>query len=42
MVNSTLQPLYPREGDTASIVQEAGLVPAPMWTGGENLATNGI
>jgi hypothetical protein len=42
MVKSRPQPLYPREGDPASILQEAGLGPAPSWTGGENLATNGI
>ena len=39
--NATLRPLYPGK-DTVPIVQEAGLVPGPVWTGTENLAPTGI
>jgi hypothetical protein len=28
--------------DPVPIVQEAGLVPGPVWTGAENLASTGI
>ena len=38
VVNATPQPLYPRERDPVPIVQEAGWVPGPVWTGMENLA----
>ena len=30
------------EKDPVPIVQEAGLAPGPVWTGGENLAPTGI
>jgi hypothetical protein len=33
VVNATPQPLYPREEDPVPIVQEAGRVPGPVWTG---------
>ena len=33
--------LYPGK-DPVPIVQEAGWVPGPVWTGAENLATTGI
>jgi hypothetical protein len=42
MVNATLRPLYPREGDGVPIVQEAGWTPGPVWTGAENLGVTGI
>jgi len=32
----------PRERDPVPIVQEAGWVPGPVWTGGENLARSAI
>jgi hypothetical protein len=34
--------LYPRERDPVPIVEEAGWVPGPVWTGLDNLATTGI
>ena len=34
--------LYPRERNTAPILQEAGWAPGPVWTEAENLAPNGI
>jgi hypothetical protein len=40
-VNTTLQPLYPRERNPVSILQEAGWELAPSWTGEENLAPTG-
>ena len=42
VVNATPRPLYPRERDSALIVQEAGWAPGPVWTGAENLAPIGI
>ena len=30
----------PRENDSASIIQEAGWAPGPVWTGAENLAAH--
>jgi hypothetical protein len=41
-VNATPRPLYPRETDLITIIQEAGWAPEPVWTGAENLAPNGI
>jgi hypothetical protein len=41
MVNATPQPLYPRERDPGTIVQEAGWASGPVWTGAENLAHRG-
>ena len=41
VVNATLWPLYPGK-DPVSVVQEAGWVPGPVWTGTENLAPTGI
>jgi len=38
----TYRPLYPRERDPVTIVQEAGWVPGLVWTGAENLAPTGI
>jgi len=38
VVNATPRPLYPRETDPVPIVQEAGWVPGPVWTGAESLA----
>ena len=37
MGNTTPKLLYPWENDTASIVQEAGWAPGPVWTGAENV-----
>jgi hypothetical protein len=42
VVNSTPRPLYPREGDPAPIVEEAGWAPRTVWTAAENLAPTGI
>ena len=42
MVNATSRPLYPRERDSVPIVQQAGWVPGPVWTGAANLAPTGI
>jgi hypothetical protein len=42
VVKSTPQPLYPRERDPVTIVQETGWAPGPVWTGAENLAPTGI
>ena len=41
VVNATPGPLYPGE-DPVPIVQEAGWVSEPFWTGVENLAPTGI
>jgi hypothetical protein len=38
VVNTTLQPLYHREGNPLPIVEEAGWDPGQVWTGAENLA----
>ena len=40
--NATPRPLYPRERDPLPILQEAGQVPGPVWTGAENLAPTGV
>ena len=40
--NATPRPLYPREGDTVPIVEEAGWTPGPVWAHRENLASTGI
>jgi hypothetical protein len=42
VINATPQPLYPRERDPVSIVQEAGWAAGPVLTGAENLASTGI
>jgi hypothetical protein len=42
MVNATSRPLYPQERDSVPIVQQAGWVPGPVWTGAANLAPTGI
>jgi hypothetical protein len=42
VVKVTPRPLYPREGDSVPIVQEAGWTSRPVWTGAENLAPTGI
>jgi hypothetical protein len=42
VVSPTPRPLYPRETDPVSIVQEAGWVPGLFWTAAENLASTGI
>jgi hypothetical protein len=39
LVNATLRPLYPCEGDAVPIAQEAGWVLGPVWTGAEKLKT---
>jgi hypothetical protein len=36
------RPLYPREGDPVTIVEEAGWAPMPVWKIAENLAPTGI
>lgn len=41
VANATPRPLYPRVGDPASIVQEAGWAPEPVWTGGEKFRSHG-
>jgi hypothetical protein len=38
----TPRPLFTSGKDPAPIVQEAGWVPGPVWTGAENLAPTGI
>jgi hypothetical protein len=40
--NATYRPLYPRERDPATIVQEAGWAPELVWTDGENIAPPGF
>jgi hypothetical protein len=40
--NATPRPHYHWEKDPVLIVHEAGWTPAPVWTGGENLASTGI
>ena len=42
VVNATPRALYSREKDPVPIVQEAGWVPGPVWTGEENLAPTRI
>jgi hypothetical protein len=42
VANATPRLLYPREGDPASIVQEAGWAPEPVWTGAKNFAATGL
>ena len=42
VVSATPRPLYSRVRDQVPIVQEAGWVPGPVWTGAENLAPTGI
>ena len=41
-VNSTPRPLFPHEGATVSIVQEAGWASGPVWTGAEYFALTGV
>jgi hypothetical protein len=41
-VSVTPRPLYTPGKDPVPIVQEAGWVPGPVWTGAENLAPTGI
>jgi hypothetical protein len=41
-VSVTPRPLFTPEKDPVPIVQEAGWVPGPVWTGAENLAPTGI
>ena len=41
-VSVTPQPLFTPGKDPVPIVQEVGLVPGPVWTGAENLASTGI
>jgi len=36
------QPFFTLRKDPVPILQEAGWVPEPVWTGAENLATTGI
>jgi hypothetical protein len=38
VINATLRPLYPRERDRVSIVQEAGRAPGPVCRSAESLA----
>jgi hypothetical protein len=42
VTNATPWPLYPRKRDPVHIVEEAGWVQVPVWTGVEYLATTGI
>jgi hypothetical protein len=39
LVNATPQPLYPRERETAHIVQVAGWASGPVWMGPQNLTS---
>jgi hypothetical protein len=41
-VSVTPRPLFTPGKNPVPIVQEAGLVPGPVWTGAENLASTGI
>jgi hypothetical protein len=41
-MNVMHQPFFPQERDLVPIVQEAGWVPGPVWTGAENLAPTKI
>ena len=41
-VSVTPRPLFTPGKDPIPIVQEAGSVPGPVWTGAENLASTGI
>ena len=41
-VRVTPRPLFTPGKDPVPIVQEAGWVPGPVWTGAENLGTTGI
>ena len=38
VVSTTLRPLYPRERDRVTIVQEGGWTTGPVWTGAEDVA----
>ena len=42
VVNATHRPLYPRERDKVSVVQEAAWSPGPVWTDAEILFLTGI
>ena len=42
VANFTPRPLYTRESDPVSIVQEAGWVSGPGWIGAENFVHTGI
>jgi hypothetical protein len=42
VVNATPRPLYPREKDPVSTVQEAGWAPLPVWICVETVAPTGI
>ena len=42
VVNATPPLLYPRERDRVPIVERAGFIPGPVWTGAENLAPPGF
>jgi hypothetical protein len=41
-MNPTLRPFYPWEIYPVSIIEEVGLVPAPVWIGSKNLDPNDI
>ena len=41
-VSVTPRPLFTPEKDPVPVVQEAGWVPGPVWTGAENLSPTGI
>jgi hypothetical protein len=42
MVNVIHQSLYPQERNPASILQEVGWAPVPVWMGAANLAPTGF
>jgi len=42
VVNATLLPLCPREGEPVLIVRETGWAPGPFWTDADNLASTGF
>ena len=41
-VSVTLRPLFTPEKDPVPIVQKAGCIPGPVWTGAENFGPTGI
>ena len=42
VVKATPRPLYLREQEVVTVVQETGWAPGPLWTGAEYLAPTGI
>jgi hypothetical protein len=42
LVRATSQPLFTRQRNPVPVVQEAGWIPVPVWTGAVNLVPTGI